>query len=115
MFRLTPIAIALSLTFIGSSVTVANSQGKPAHSRGVFCPPGLQKRDIPCVPPGLIKRYELGRPLPDGAPYDLITDLFFYGLDRPDGNWLYYLVDGEVLRIADASFTVLEALGFLGN
>lgn len=54
-------------------------------------------------------------PLPEGVPYQLITDLGFYGLTPPDGEWLYYLVDGEVLKIADAAFTVIEALGLLGN
>lgn len=109
MLKLTPMVIALSLTFTGVSATIVNSQTKP-------CPPGLAKRDNGCLPPGIAKRYTIGERLPDGIPYELITDLQLYGLTPPDGNWLYYLVDGDVLRIADDMFTVLEAFEILfGN
>lgn len=108
MLKILPPALALSVAFAGVSATAVYSQPK-------FCPPGLANKNPACMPPGLYKRYVLGEPLPKGVPYELITDLFRYDLDRPDGDWLYYLVDGEVLKIADASFVVLEALGLLGN
>ena len=106
MFKLTLTATALTLAFSISSVTMAHSQAKP-------CPPGLAKRDNGCLPPGLAKRYTVGAPLPDSLSYELITDLQKYGLTPPDGQWLYYLVDGDVLRIADDMFTVLEAFEIL--
>ena len=108
MLKLIPPALALSVAFAGISVTAAHSQAKP-------CPPGLAKRNNGCLPPGIAKRFIVGEPLPEGVPYELITDLRGYGLNKPDGEWLYYLVDGEVLRVADATFVVLEALGLLGN
>ena len=107
MLKLTPMVIALSLAFTGSAVTVVNSQPKR-------CPPGLQKQEIPCLPPGIAKkRYFIGQRLPHGTPYELITDLQYYGLTPPNGNWLYYMVDDEILRIADDTFTVLEAFQIL--
>lgn len=107
MLKLTPMAIALSLAIAGSNVTVANSQAKP-------CPPGLAKRDNGCLPPGIAKkRYFIGQKLPEGIPYELITDLQYYGLTPPNGNWLYYMVDDDILRIADDTFTVLEAFEIL--
>ena len=108
MLKLLPSALALSVVLTGINATVAHSQPKP-------CPPGLAAKNNGCLPPGLAKRYTIGEPLPEDVPYQLITDLMYYGLDRPDGEWLYYLVDGEVLRVADAMFTVLEALGALGG
>lgn len=108
MQKFLPLCMAATLALTGTLATSASAQPKP-------CPPGLAKRDNGCLPPGLAKRYEIGMPLPEGVPYQLITDLGFYGLTPPDGEWLYYLVDGEVLKIADAAFTVIEALGLLGN
>lgn len=77
------------------------------------CPPGLDKRNNGCLPPGQAKRYTVGQRLPDGTPYELILDLAKYGLTAPNGEWLYYLVDGDILRVADATFTILEVLGAL--
>ncbi len=100
--------LAATTLITGVSAGAALAQPKP-------CPPGLAKRDNGCLPPGLAKRYVVGQPLPEGLTYELITDLARYGLTPPDGEWLYYLVDGEVLKIADATFVVLDALGLLGN
>ncbi len=106
MLKILPSALALSVALIGTSTTVAHSQPK-------FCPPGLAAKNNGCLPPGLAKRYTVGEVLPEGVPYELITDLMLYGLTPPDGEWLYYLVDGDVLRIADDVFTVLEAFEIL--
>jgi len=106
MFKILPSALALSVALIGMNVTVAYSQPKS-------CPPGLAAKNNGCLPPGLAKRYTVGKTLPEGISYELITDLAYYGLTPPDGEWLYYLVDGDVLRIADDVFTVLEALDIL--
>ena len=86
-----------------------------AHSQPKSCPPGLAKRDNGCMPPGLAKRYTVGETLPDNVEYQLITDLLKYGLNSPDGDWLYYLVDGDILKIADATFAVLDAWEALNN
>ena len=107
MLKILPSAIALSVAFMGASVTVAHSQPKS-------CPPGLAAKNNGCLPPGQAKKlYTVGEVLPEGVPYELITDLMHYGLTPPDGEWLYYLVDGDVLRIADDVFTVLEAFEIL--
>ncbi len=104
MLKILPPALALSVALIGLNGTAAYSQPK-------FCPPGLANKN--CLPPGIAKRYTIGEVLPEGIPYELITNLAYYGLDMPDGNWLYYLVDGDILRIADDVFTVLEAFEIL--
>jgi len=107
MLKILPSALALSVALMGISATVAQSQAKP-------CPPGLAAKNNGCLPPGLAKkRYTIGERLPEGTPYELIIDLANYDLIPPDGNWLYYLVDGDVLRIADDAFTVLEAFEIL--
>ena len=100
-------AIALALiTLTGISTTAAYSASK-------FCPPGLAAKNNGCLPPGIAKRYTIGEPLPDEVPYELITDLLMYDLLPPDGDWLYYMVDGDILKIADDMFVVLEAFEIL--
>ncbi|MGE4609941.1 MAG: hypothetical protein AAED33_00795 [Paracoccaceae bacterium] len=100
-------AISLvSFALIGANTSVAQPTTKA-------CPPGLSTKNPPCIPPGIAKRYQIDQPLPEDVPYELINDLLFYGLTPPDGNWLYYLVDGDVLRIADDLFSVLEAFEIL--
>ena len=85
-------AIALALiTLTGISTTAARSEPK-------FCPPGLAAKNNGCLPPGIAKRYTIGEPLPEDVPYELITDLELYDLLPPDGDWLYYLVDGEFIE-----------------
>ncbi|OUS05325.1 hypothetical protein A9Q96_12130 [Rhodobacterales bacterium 52_120_T64] len=106
MFKFLLSVVTLSVAVIGINSSVAHSQPKS-------CPPGLAAKNNGCLPPGLAKRYTVGEALPRGVQYDLITDLAYYGLDRPNGNWLYYLVDGDVLKIADDTFTVLEAFEIL--
>ena len=105
---MTATALALSVTGAG----IAHSQG--ANSAG-FCPPGLAKRDNGCLPPGIAKRYTVGEPLPKDVEYELITNLLEYGLNHPDGDWLYYLVDGDILKVADATYTVLDAWKAITN
>lgn len=114
---------------LAASVALTGFSTLPAHADPKFhrCPPGLEKRaTLPngllkngkgqgCMPPGWVRKFEIGAPIPSGVSYDLITDLALYGLTPPDGNWLYYLVDNEVLRVADATFTILEALGWIEN
>lgn len=106
MIKIIPSTLALSVALFGVNVTAVYSQPKS-------CPPGLAAKNNGCLPPGLAKRYSVGKTLPDGVPYELITDLAYYGLTPPDGDWLYYLVDGDVLQIADDVFTVLGAFEIL--
>ena len=106
MFKHLSVITILSIAISGMSAGVALSQPK-------FCPPGLAAKNNGCLPPGIAKRYTIGEPLPDDVPYELITDLAMYDLLPPDGEWLYYLVDGEVLKIADDMFTVIDAFEIL--
>lgn len=112
MLKRTILMAATALAFTVTGAGFAHSQG--ANSAG-FCPPGLAKRDNGCLPPGHAKRYTVGETLPEDVGYQLITDLLKYGLSQPDGDWLYYLVDGDILKIADATFAVLEAWEAINN
>lgn len=83
--------------------------GKPAVQMHVAnpatgaCPPGLAKKNPPCIPPGQAKKhyhYDVGDRLE--GDYILIRDPYRYGL--PDGTYYrlgdyVYQVDSNTLRI----------------
>ena len=79
---------------------------------GERCPPGLAKKHNGCLPPGIAKkRYEVGRPVFDGAvvvelPHDIIIQL--PPLPRGQG---YRIVDGDLVVVALATMIVLDAIG----
>jgi hypothetical protein len=74
------------------------------------CPPGLAKKNPPCVPPGQAKKWRVGYPLPHDVvfvpvPYD-------WGLRAPRG-YQYVQVDKDVLLIAEAGHHVIDAVTLL--
>lgn len=82
----------------------------PGHAIA-HCPPGLAKKNPPCVPPGHAKARAPGdlRPgdrLPDG--WHRLNDPWRYGL-QDDG--VYAVLDGHVFRVDGDSARVLATYG----
>ena len=81
------------------------------------CPPGLAKKNPPCVPPGQAKKlYNIGQRFPSGygnlwnynqIPYDLRRQ---YGLS-PQGN--YYYGDGYLYRVDPRTMLVQQVVSAL--
>lgn len=81
------------------------------------CPPGLAKKNPPCVPPGQAKKlYGIGQRLPLGygtpyaynqIPYDMRSR---YGLS-PVGS--YYYGDGYLYRVDPRTMLVQQAIAAL--
>ena len=92
---------------------------QPYNLRG--CPPGLAKKNPPCVPPGQAKkhvnyadhddhdhyRYRRGEYLPRGADY--LRDPWRYRL--PDGT--YYVDNVFVYRVDPQTLEVMALVGLL--
>ncbi len=124
------LALALVLAAAGQT---------PAEAGSAHCPPGLAKKNPPCVPPGLARRggddrdgyrdgnrgeyregYEdglrdglrlaRGDRLPRGE-YILIRDPSRYGLDPYRSDWRYYLVRDMLVRADPDTLTVLAVIG----
>jgi hypothetical protein len=101
----TPLAaIALALALPAATPAVA----QPAH-----CPPGLAKKSPACVPPGLARTaWRAGDRIQPGTPIIILgsDDWSRYGLRRPAPGSQYVVVDSQLLRVAEASLLVLEAI-----
>jgi hypothetical protein len=72
------------------------------------CPPGLAKKNPPCIPPGQAKKWRLGYPLEVG--FIPVPDS--WGLRPPSGHQ-YVQVDKDVLLIAEAGHHVIDAVTLL--
>lgn len=116
---LIPAALA-TLVLIASPALAGNGKGKgkgPKHARpGVVahCPPGLAKKNPPCIPPGQAKKiYPDYRPrYGDGdwiyEDYRIIRDVGRYGLREGE---LYYLVGREVFHMNPDTGRVIAFIG----
>lgn len=85
----------------------------PAVAQPQGCPPGLAKKAVPCVPPGQAKkgvRYiERGDRVTD-YDYHLIRYPDRYGLDRLRPGERYYVVNGQILRVDQDTYEVLDVI-----
>lgn len=103
---LTASALAVAL-----AVPVAGANAQPAH-----CPPGLAKKAVPCVPPGLAKQgWRAGDRLPPDQRYVVIDDYWRYGLPRPEYGTQYIRVENDVLRIVSETARIVESIDTIGR
>ncbi|SEV96674.1 hypothetical protein SAMN05444851_0589 [Aliiroseovarius sediminilitoris] len=72
------------------------------------CPPGLAKKNPPCIPPGHAKP-RLGDHL-DDYEYRRFTD---YDRYRLDPRYRYYRVGEMIYRADPTTFKVLEVIGLM--
>lgn len=92
-----------------STLLIAFALTGPVAAAPKHCPPGLAKKNPPCVPPGQAKKYGIGDRI-DGK-YDRIRNPERYGLDR---NQTYYRVGDYVYRIDRDTKEVLDLIGAIG-
>ena len=68
------------------------------------CPPGLA--DKGCIPPGQVKKYQLGQPLP--IEYGVLRDYRHYDLQKPRRGYYYSKVGQDILLVSEATRKVAE-------
>lgn len=73
------------------------------------CPPGLAKKNPPCVPPGQAKKHKVGSILPEGSFLSVPNDVVSL-LTPPPPNGKYVRVDKNVYLINQGTRKVLEAI-----
>ncbi|MBF0310369.1 MAG: hypothetical protein HQL56_12655 [Magnetococcales bacterium] len=84
-------------------------------ARGRKCPPGLAKRNNNCTPPGLARKWAKGQPLPrDVEAHPLPNDLVLL-LGGLNPNYHYVRVAADILRIAEGSRMVIDAIQDMGH
>jgi hypothetical protein len=74
------------------------------------CPPGLAKKKNGCIPPGQVKKWKIGRPLPRNVVfYDLPKDVRDH-FGPPPPRHRFVRVAQDILLIAVGSDMVIDAI-----
>lgn len=78
------------------------------------CPPGLEKKNNGCLPPGHAKKWAVGQPIPpDAVYYDLPPDLM-RGIGVPPPGYRFIRVASDILLIGIGTGMVMDAIYDLG-
>lgn len=95
-----------------------HDQGKHGdyHGRSNYvadCPPGLAKKNPPCIPPGQARKYgnRVGDTLRVGD-YIVIRDPHRYDLEQRRG-WDYYRDDDRIYRVDSGTRKVLAVMNLI--
>jgi hypothetical protein len=104
---------------LAATMALTTASALPALARDKACPPGLARKDPPCVPPGLarkgIRDWQPGDRIE--GDYVLIPREDWERLalrDYDDGStWLR--VDDQVVRVVRDTLVVLEAVDIVGD
>ena|SRR5690625_621607 len=94
-------------------VSMPHSAQAGPPGRG-HCPPGLAKKNPPCIPPGQAKKYYPGDIIHGWRHHDRIYH-DDYGLRRPGAGHRYIRVGSDIYLIAEATQRVIEVINLLGR
>lgn len=93
------VALALSVALPTAPAFAAG----PGH-----CPPGLAKKNPPCIPPGQAKKWRVGDRY-DGR-YRPVRDWWRYDLPRPRDRENWIRLDNVALRINEDTMRIIELI-----
>lgn len=73
------------------------------------CPPGLAKKNPPCVPPGLAKSdgWQEGEVVPPEVVTHVIVYPWRYDLPPPGPGERYIVVGNQILKVDEDSYAVI--------
>jgi Ni/Co efflux regulator RcnB len=89
-------------------VVVQNYYGQ--QFKAGHCPPGLAKKHNGCMPPGQVKKYAVGQPLPAGVVFYPVPTYVVTQLGSPPAGHKYVRVASDILLIAVGSSMVVDAI-----
>lgn len=85
------------------------------HYRSGRCPPGLAKKHNGCVPPGQVKYWQIGRPLPRNVIFYDLPPTVLYSIGPPPPGYRFVRVASDILMIAVGTGMVIDAIDDLGR
>jgi Ni/Co efflux regulator RcnB len=79
------------------------------------CPPGLAKKRNGCLPPGQVKKWQVGRPLPRDVVYYEVPQPLVMQIGAPPPGYRYVRVSSDILMIAIGTGLVVDGIRNLGR
>lgn len=74
------------------------------------CPPGLAKKQNGCMPPGQVRKWEMGRQLPRDVTYYSVPDAISQQLGMAPEGHKYVRVASDILLITETAGVVIDAI-----
>ncbi len=74
------------------------------------CPPGLEKKNNGCNPPGQVKQWERGQPLPSNVNWHALSQELERQLGRAPAGYRYATVDNNVLLLELGTQVVVDVI-----
>jgi hypothetical protein len=83
---------------------------------GGRCPPGLARKDIGCLPPGLARRvWSLGAPLPSSVVFYSLPAALLARLTPPPDGYQYVRIDNDIVLLSAGPRVAVQVIGSLAN
>lgn len=108
-------ATALLACTLALGATFAQTDAAFARSKG--CPPGLAKKNPPCVPPGQARKAAGGHDwqhhigdVPDREDLEYLDDYWRYDLPALPRGQRYAIVDNRIVVIDRDTYAILQLI-----
>jgi len=79
------------------------------------CPPGLAKKNNGCMPPGQLKKWQRGAPLPRDVVFYELPPKLEVAIGLPPAGHRFVRVANDILLIATGTRMVIDAIEDLGQ
>jgi Ni/Co efflux regulator RcnB len=85
------------------------------YARNKDCPPGLAKKHNGCMPPGQLKKWQVGQPMPAGVAFAPVPQQVLVMLPSAPVGHRYVAYGGDILLIAASSRMVVDGISITVN
>lgn len=83
--------------------------------RSGHCPPGLVKKNNGCMPPGQVRKWQMGRPLPREVIFHDLPSSLIVQLGPPPAGHRFVRVASDILLITVGTGMIVDAIQDLSN
>lgn len=86
------------------------------YGNGKRCPPGLAKKGNGCMPPGQVRNWVVGQPIPRGVTYYTVPQPVIRQLPPAPYGYRYVLIGGDVVLMQQQNNLIVDIIqGLLGG
>ena len=86
------------------------------YSNGKKCPPGLAKKNNGCMPPGQVRNWAVGQPVPRGVTVYSVPQPVIVQLPPAPYGYRYARIGGDVVLVQQQNNLIVDIIqGLLGS